>query len=367
MKIFHFSDSHVWFSFENTAREDDFYTNFIRIIDTICTQKPDIVIHTGDLFHSPKPSNKAISIVVDQFLRLQKESIPVIIIAGNHDSPRLSTTTHPFEIFESFENFHFFYESKISAIELKNINFVILPHMHDQGVFQEEFLKATQLQKADMPNIFLSHFGISAQEYDHYTDEISGINISLTQLKILKSFDYVALGHYHKQFCIGNMCYPWSGEHTSFKQKNYHIGYNVFDTHSRKVEMYQLSTRLMIELTIDAKNAKTTDQLLEDLLKKYEDSHFLWAMVKIILQNIGKELFLELDEKKLLSFFADAFYIELRKIPNQNLQESESHCYQSSENFAKNFEIFFENYQKTVELSDPETLKKNIHTLLADL
>jgi len=49
------------------------------------------------------------------------------------------------------------------------------------------------------------------------------VNITLEELKILKKFDYVALGHYHKQFCIGNICYPGSIEHTSFNQKNYKI------------------------------------------------------------------------------------------------------------------------------------------------
>jgi len=189
--------------------------------------------------------------VVEQFLRLEKADIPLIIIAGNHDSPRLSTTTHPFSIFESMENISALYEPKITSLQRKNINFVALPHIHDDTLFQAEFAKAPKMQNKNMPNIFLSHFGISAKEYDEYTDEISGINITTQELKILKSFDYVALGHYHKQFCIGKICYPGSGEHTSFKQRNYRIGYNIFDTDSGKVEHFSLPTREMMELIFD--------------------------------------------------------------------------------------------------------------------
>jgi len=367
MKIFHFSDSHLWCTFENTSREEDFYENFIRSIEAILTQKPDVVVHTGDLFHSPKPSNRAISVVVEQFLRLEKAGIPLIIIAGNHDSPRLSTTTHPFTIFESMDNISAIYEPNITSLEVKNINFVMLPHIHDEALFGENFAKAPELQEKNMPNIFLSHFGISAKEYDEYTDEISGINITTSQLKILKSFDYVALGHYHKQFCIGKICYPGSGEHTSFKQKTYKIGYNIFDTDSGKITHCELPTRVMLDIFFDAKDVNSTDDILEKIAQKYEKTEFAWAMVKITLKNVGKELLLEFDEKKFLEYFEDAFYTEIRKIPAQNLSEIGWQTYQASANFSQNFDIFFEDYQKTADIKDADVLKKSVQALLSDI
>ena len=106
MKIIHFSDTHLWITLENTTREDDFYNNFEKIIDEIIKLNPEIVIHSGDLFHTSKPSNKAISIIVKNFLKLENANIKTIIIAWNHDTPRLSITTHPFEIFKSLKNYH---------------------------------------------------------------------------------------------------------------------------------------------------------------------------------------------------------------------------------------------------------------------
>jgi DNA repair exonuclease SbcCD nuclease subunit len=38
-------------------------------------------VHSGDLFHTSKPSNKAISVVVENFLKLEKAGIKVIVIA----------------------------------------------------------------------------------------------------------------------------------------------------------------------------------------------------------------------------------------------------------------------------------------------
>ena len=66
------------------CREADFYDAFTQIIDAILKIRPDYVIHTGDLFHRPHPSNRAISFCLTQLKRLSVAQIPTIIIAGNH-------------------------------------------------------------------------------------------------------------------------------------------------------------------------------------------------------------------------------------------------------------------------------------------
>lgn len=346
MKIFHFSDTHLWISLENTTREEDFYKNFEFVITEILQKKPDVVIHSGDLFNTPKPSNKAISVVVENFLKLEKTWIKVIIIAWNHDTPRLSLTTHPFKIFQSMENFYVFYEPEIKNIEIYWINFVVLPHIHDENIFKEEFRKVNNLLKENTNNIFVSHFWISAKEYDEYTDEISWINITLDDLKTLKKFDYVALGHYHKQFCIGNICYPGSIEHTSFNQKNYKIGYNIFDNEMQKKESFELPSRPMIDIwEIDCKDILSTKDLVEYLEKNIDTKSLKNAIVKVILKNITSKFMLEFDEKLFLSFFSECFYFEYKKIKFQENRNYKTSINETSNTILDNFEIFFDNYQ----------------------
>jgi DNA repair exonuclease SbcCD nuclease subunit len=209
---------------DNTSRDEDFYKNFYQVIDDILTIKPDFVIHSGDLFNSSKPSNKAISVAISGFLKLEKAGIKTVIIAGNHDTPRLSTTTHAFSIFENFENFKVVYKEKLEIFETEKINFVCLPHIYSEENFKEQFNKALEKINSKKINIFISHFGLQAQEYEEYTDEISGVNILVSELEKLKKFDYVALGHYHKNFCISKkICYSGSIEHTSFNAKDHKI------------------------------------------------------------------------------------------------------------------------------------------------
>ena len=368
MKILHFSDSHLWISLENTLREEDFYQNFERVINEIIKIKPDFVIHSGDLFHTSKPSNKAISVVVENFLKLEKLSIKTIIIAWNHDTPRLSTTTHPFEIFQSLKDFYVYFEPKIQKISFWNINIITLPHIHDENIFLGDFLKSKELLEIWKINIFVSHFGISAQEYDEYTDEISWVNITIEQLQLLKSFDYVALGHYHKQFCIKNMCYPWSWEHTSFNQKDYKIGYNLFDTDSKKIELFQTSSRKMFDLwIIDCSDFENTLDLIEYLDKNLDKSNLKWSIIKIVLENIKTHFLLEFQEKILLDFFKVTFYFEYKKIRYIDIKSTWSKIIDNWNIILDNFFDFFDKYELQDKKINKKELKENLANLISKI
>lgn len=365
MKILHFSDSHLWIGLENTSREEDFYDNFEKIIDEILFQKPDIVLHTGDLFHTSKPSNKAISVVVENFLKLQKANIPVVIIAWNHDTPRLSTTTHPFEIFQSMENMKVFYKWELWNIQIEWVNFVCLPHIHDEIEFKKYLLASSELLEKNMPNVFLSHLWISAKEYEEYTDEISWVNITLKELEVLKQFDYVALWHYHKQFCIGNMCYPGSWEHTSFNQKDYLIWYNIFDTETKKIEKKSLSTRPMKDLWIfDTTGIDTTQDLVKKISESFEIDALDGAIVKIILENLSNKLFLEFDEKLFLSLFVNTFYFEYKKFKKADISQKYAQNLLWENNIFDNFEAFFSEYDLWENQEQRKELEKEILDLL---
>lgn len=326
MKIIHFSDTHLGINIENTPRENDFYDNFKKVIDDIIFFRPDFVIHSGDLFHYSKPGNKALSVAMEWFLKLSSAWIKIILIAWNHSTPRLASTTHPFSIIEKIPNLYTFYEQKLDNIEFENINFVCLPHIYDEALFREELWNSTKLKKKDKLNILISHFWLQSKEYDEYTDEISGVNILIQDLEKIKSFDYVALGHYHKNFCIGkNICYSGSIEKTSFNQKDYKIWYNIVSFEPElKVEFAALETRKMIDLwKINCENIYCMDELLSLLedaktfekLSKWENLKKLIdeAIIKIFFYNIKNKLALEFDDNKLSKIFKTAFYFEYKK------------------------------------------------------
>lgn len=75
------------------VRELDVATAFTRAVDGIVQAQPDLIVVAGDVFHAPRPPNNAIAHALRQFARLRRVA-PVLVVAGNHDTPRSVDTGH---------------------------------------------------------------------------------------------------------------------------------------------------------------------------------------------------------------------------------------------------------------------------------
>jgi DNA repair exonuclease SbcCD nuclease subunit len=134
LKILHFSDTHLGFNDldilndENiNQREADFYDAFSQVIKEIELNKPDYIIHTGDLFHRASPSNRAITFALEQFKIIEALKIPFILIAGNHSTPRTDLSSPILKIFHSFKNIYVSYNQEYKKVVFKDVVFHTLP------------------------------------------------------------------------------------------------------------------------------------------------------------------------------------------------------------------------------------------------
>ncbi|MDD1701153.1 MAG: metallophosphoesterase, partial [Methanoregula sp.] len=106
MHLIHIADTHLGLAAFNrldpesgmNLREKQVYDNFLLAIDAIIGQKPDVLVHAGDLFDTVKPKTKAYTTVMEALERLHIAGIPLIIIAGNHSMVKTRYTTSPYEV-----------------------------------------------------------------------------------------------------------------------------------------------------------------------------------------------------------------------------------------------------------------------------
>jgi hypothetical protein len=101
LRLVHLSDLHLGFrQYQRLTpaginqREADVAASFRRAIDKVIDLRPEIVLVAGDVFHNVRPTNPAILHAFAQFSRL-RQTLPdtvVVVIAGNHDTPRSSET-----------------------------------------------------------------------------------------------------------------------------------------------------------------------------------------------------------------------------------------------------------------------------------
>jgi exonuclease SbcD len=83
-------------------READVAHAFRAAIDGVIAARPDAVVVAGDLFHSVRPTNAAIIFAFRHFQRLREAlpDAPIVLIAGNHDTPRSVETGSILRLFE---------------------------------------------------------------------------------------------------------------------------------------------------------------------------------------------------------------------------------------------------------------------------
>ena len=299
MKILHVSDTHLGYSAYRKAtpdginqREIDTYDAFKQFIDYSIKTKPDLIIHGGDLFDSVRPNNRAITFAIDQILRISKEEIPFIIIAGNHEHPKLKETGHIFSIFDHIENVYPIYKAKYEKITLKIIDEKITIHTVPQCEFKNHFedeIKKLKPDKTSKYNIFMSHGAVSGIK----VFSMNEFNELIIPAKVLsKNFDYIALGHYHKFTKLAdNAFYPGSTERFTFTDAPDKKGFIELDFNMGKLKTKFIEIK--IREMLDSKPIKCSNLKLEEIM------------------NIIKQTFKEIDPKE------KTFRITLDDIPSQ--------------------------------------------------
>ena len=108
MKLVHLSDLHLGYRQYHRVttgglnqREADVALAFKKTMDAVIDLKPDVIVIGGDVFHSVRPTTPAILHAYKQFARL-RETLPetiVVMVAGNHDTPRTTETGHIIRLF----------------------------------------------------------------------------------------------------------------------------------------------------------------------------------------------------------------------------------------------------------------------------
>lgn len=88
MRLLHVSDWHLGRSTGTVSRREDLVDVLEQTTGVARDFRPDLVLHTGDLFDGPRPGVEDLQIACDT-LRQLAEVAPVAVLAGNHDSPQL--------------------------------------------------------------------------------------------------------------------------------------------------------------------------------------------------------------------------------------------------------------------------------------
>ena len=218
MRLVHLSDIHLGFrQYQRQTptginqREADIATSLRRVIDIVIELRPDIVLIAGDVFHTVRPTNPAILHAFIQFSRLMHmlPEATVVMVAGNHDTPRTAETGCILHLFKPLGINVVDAEAKRIPVARHDLMILAVPDMQGKRPLLEPDPTAKY-------NILLLHGEIEGvlPKYGRELDR-SPMEITREELAADK-WDYVALGHYHVYRSVApNAFYSGSLDYTS--------------------------------------------------------------------------------------------------------------------------------------------------------
>jgi len=308
-------------------READVANAFRSAIDGIIAARADVVVVAGDLFQTVRPTNQAIVFCVKQLQRL-KEALgdaPVVVVAGNHDTPRAAETGSILRLLAELGVIVATDEPERLAFPDLDLSILAVPHA---AVVAPERV-AFHREGAARYQVLVVHGEVEGSyPLDHWWTEPGGALLDPAELEA-GDWSYVALGEYHvmrevrkRIWYAGALDYvtrnPWGELIEQRKSGARGKGWLLVDLESGKVEPQLIDPpRALHDLkAIEARDlsAAEIDRLIEERLARVpggiEDK-----LVRLVVQDVPRHIARELDHAAIRAAKATAlhFHLDLRR------------------------------------------------------
>ncbi|MCX6345999.1 MAG: exonuclease SbcCD subunit D [Armatimonadetes bacterium] len=317
MKIAHIADPHLGYRAYNritsqglNRREADVFMAFREAMNGAAQINADLVLIAGDLFHVVRPSNLTIQQAYREFAAFRaKSGAPIVIIGGNHDSPRSADTGCILDLFTNIPGIYVVH-GKYEQVLLENLDTSVFCLCH-RALPELSSLKI-EPDPASKYNILMAHGtveGVIKHAYDLH--EIRRAEV------ISDAWNYIAFGHYHVfEELAPNAYYSGSLEYTStniWSETNQPKGFIEYDLDQRKLDFHKIETRDVIDIRpIDAAEVTLAElnimiqNRIEGVSGGYEDK-----IMRLVVENLHRSVQADLDYTFVRKVRADALHFEL--------------------------------------------------------
>jgi exonuclease SbcD len=199
-------------------READVARAFRLAVDGVIAARPDAVAIAGDLFHSVRPTNAAIVFAFKQFQRLREAlpDAPIVLVAGNHDTPRSAETGSILRLFEELGVDVAVDEARRLEYPALDLSVLAVPHHALVGAERPEL----RPEGGSRRQLMVLHGEIEGVlPTQRRTVEYGGALVGLRELAV-EEWTYIALGHYHVQHEVAS--------HTWYSGSLEYVGTNIW-------------------------------------------------------------------------------------------------------------------------------------------
>ena len=222
MRFFHLSDLHIGKQLHSYNLKQDQEHILQEVVSYAEKIRPDAIVFAGDIYDKSVPSAEAVRIFDEFLTKLSslEPAIPILMIAGNHDSAqRLNYASQILKrqniyIAGNVPETEDEYLKKLTLQDEEGkVNFYFLSFLkpgYVRGVFDEEIPESYEaavrkiLEREHIDwnerNVLISHqfYAGSGQKMERSESETASVGgLDLIDSSCVQNFDYVALGHLH--------------------------------------------------------------------------------------------------------------------------------------------------------------------------
>lgn len=325
MRIVHLADTHLGFrqlhrvnDVGRNVREQDVYDAFADAIEIAVGLDPGAVIHAGDLFDSYHPSSAALGAALDGFARLREAGIPIVVIAGNHSTPRVTAAEHIFGVLGRFGVHVVHGGPQVVRLEGRGrpgtLAVHAIAHDNDPAVVAAALREARPASDVDF-NVLVAHVGLEGLG-QLVGSEAGSLTLSGEALAEAGEFDYIALGHLHKFApARDNAAYAGSLERLSWADDADYKGVVEVDLAAGRrspdfLRLHPVPTRAMIAL--DPVDAATCEDLTAAIIARGQEAgaELAGAMARITVRNVTAADWNAIDARAVAAAYAACLHFE---------------------------------------------------------
>lgn len=353
MRIVHASDLHLGYrAYHRTnarginIREADVARAFRELLDRTAEIGPELFLIAGDVFHTVRPSNSAIADAFRQLSRFH-DAAPdtrVVIIAGNHDSPKAVETGTILTLFAEIDGVSVaHHEAKRLVFPEIDAAVLCLPGAALAG----ERELAVEPQAEARHNILLAHAKppIDDERFKLLID-FGAMPLRMEALN-LDDWAYIGLGHYHIRGQVNAKAYyPGAIERTGldiwaeadnrrpakkedpWRDAEWGKGFIELDLDDRKPRFHTLeSPRPVLDLDPILHGAELTAPELDAAIGAAVERVPGGIDEKIIRQrvfNVPRDVYREIDHKRVREYRTRALHFHLDVRPPKTVRHQRS-------------------------------------------
>ena len=362
MKLIHTSDWHLGQTLHQYSRDDEHKYFFNQLKNIILEEEPDVLIVSGDIFHSATPTVVSQRLYYHTLVELSRlhDDLQIIVVAGNHDSP--SRLEAPRELWEAFnvtvigglDFYKEFNESELSydaskiqipvkrhdeivgwVLAVPFINAGNYPPLKENDTYSNRVLSFyfnlnNNLKQSVQFNenhsvVATGHFMMSGVNSNSYNKMIGGLeSVAKEDILSLNEIDYWALGHvHHPQFVGENMRYSGSPFALTFNEIYPHSVTVVdIDNHNVDIKIREIEPLIPVVDFPSKPNsyddALSVEEVLDNIEKVLDNECYVRLHVKSVLalSDVTNAKIMDVFEERKAKYCGVQVYLPENKSDN---------------------------------------------------